>query len=101
LTVAINARGDFCVAASEEDAAVATLEEAMAVARTQAARSMELRAATRLARLRQRQGKVAEARALVGDVYGWFTEGFDAPDLRDARALIDSLADREDVGSGG
>jgi predicted ATPase len=52
---------------------------------------MELRAATRLARLRQRQGKVAEARALIGDVYSWFTEGFDTPDLRDARTLLESL----------
>ena len=52
---------------------------------------MELRAATRLARLWQRQGKVAEARTILGDLYGWFTEGFDTPDLRDARALLDSL----------
>ncbi len=84
-------KGDLAAAASEDGEAVACFQEAIAIAQRQAGKSFELRAATRLARLRQRQGKVAEARALLGDVYDWFTEGFDTPDLRDARALLDSL----------
>jgi tetratricopeptide (TPR) repeat protein len=88
---ALTVKGDLCAAAAQDDEAAGCFEEAIASARRQAAKSMELRAATRLARLHQRHGKVAEARALIGDVYGWFTEGFDTPDLRDARALIESL----------
>ena len=66
-------------------------EEVIATARRQAAKSMELRAATRLARLRQRQGRTEDAHARLNEVYAWFTEGFDTPDLRDARALLESL----------
>ncbi len=88
---ALTAKGDFCATASEDDEAAACFEQAIALARKQAAKSMELRAATRLARLRHRQGQVAEARTWLGEIYGWFTEGFDTPDLRDARALLDSL----------
>ena len=62
------------------------------MARGQEARSFELRAATTLARLWQRQGKQREARALLTPVYGWFTEGFDTLDLKDAKALLDELA---------
>jgi len=51
----------------------------------------ELRAAVSLARLRQDQGRRAEARDLLAPVYGWFTEGFDTPDLKDAKALLDEL----------
>lgn len=65
------------------------LEESLAVARSQKARSLELRAATSLARLRRDQGRRAEARDLLAPVYGWFTEGFDTPDLKEAKALLD------------
>src|SRR5262249_16655018 len=58
----------------------------------QEARSLELRAATSLGRLLQRQGEREEARRLLAEVYAWFTEGFDTADLRDARALLDALA---------
>jgi class 3 adenylate cyclase/predicted ATPase len=61
------------------------------VARGQQARSSELRAATNLARLWAEQGKRAEAHDLLAPVYGWFTEGFDTPDLKDAKALLDAL----------
>ena len=61
------------------------------MARRQEARSFELRAATSLARLWRDQGKRAEAHDLLAPVYGWFTEGFDTPDLRDASALLDGL----------
>jgi class 3 adenylate cyclase/predicted ATPase len=66
--------------------------QALAIARQQQARSLELRAATSLARLWQRQGKRAEARQLLAPVYGWFTEGFDTADLQDAQALLATLA---------
>jgi predicted ATPase len=68
------------------------LEEALRVARRQQAKSYELRAATSLARLWAEQGRRAEARDLLSPVYGWFTEGFDTADLKDARRLLDELA---------
>ena len=62
------------------------------VARHQQAKSLELRAAMSLSRLWQRQGKRAEARELLAPIYGWFTEGFDTPDLQEAKALLEELA---------
>src|SRR4030095_6091455 len=59
--------------------------QALDIARLQHAKSLELRAALSLARLWQRHDKCAEARALLTPIYGWFTEGFDTADLRDAR----------------
>jgi DNA-binding winged helix-turn-helix (wHTH) protein len=88
---ALTVKGDLCAAASEDDEAAACFEKAIASALRQDARSMELKAALRLARLRQHQGKVEEARQHIGSVYGWFTEGFDDADLREARSLIESL----------
>jgi predicted ATPase len=66
-------------------------ERAFAVARQQQAKSWELRAAMSLARLWHSQGKAQQARELLAPVYGWFTEGFDTRDLRDAKALLDIL----------
>jgi tetratricopeptide (TPR) repeat protein len=68
------------------------LEEALRVARRQQAKAYELRAATSLARLWGEQGRRAEARDLLAPVYGWFTEGFDTADLKEAKALLDQLA---------
>jgi predicted ATPase len=65
--------------------------DAIEIARRQETRSFELRAATSLARLRQRQGRTEEARGLLSAVYGWFTEGFETPDLTDAKALLEQL----------
>ena len=62
------------------------------VAQRQPAKVLELRSAVSLGRLWQEQGKGDEARALVEPVYGWFTEGFDTPDLEEAKALLDELA---------
>ena len=70
----------------------AHFERALAVARQQQARSFELRAATSLARLWRGQGRSDEARDLLAPVYGWFTEGFDTLDLKEAKALLDALA---------
>jgi class 3 adenylate cyclase/predicted ATPase len=69
-----------------------SLRQALFVARQQAAKGWELRAATSLARLRGDQGCRAEARDLLAPIYGWFTEGFDTPDLKEAKALLDELA---------
>jgi predicted ATPase len=65
---------------------------AIDVARSQHAKSFELRAAMGLSRLWQRQGKRHEAREMLAMVYGWFTEGFDTPDLQEAKALLEALS---------
>jgi predicted ATPase len=72
--------------------AIEYFERALAVARQQQAKSLELRAAMSMARLWRDQGKRNEARDLLAPVYGWFTEGFDTLDLREAKALLDELA---------
>jgi class 3 adenylate cyclase/predicted ATPase len=69
----------------------AALESAVEVARKQGAKSLELRATTSLAHLLDRQGYRSEARAMLAEIYNWFTEGFDTPDLKDAKALLDEL----------
>jgi predicted ATPase len=72
--------------------AEAWLQRALDVARRQEAKSLELRAAMSLSRLWQQEGKRDEAHALLAPIYGWFTEGFDTVDLREAKALLDALA---------
>jgi predicted ATPase len=67
-------------------------QQAITIAQNQQAKSFELRAATSLARLWQQQGKRQDAHDLLAPVYGWFTEGFDTADLKDAKALLDTLA---------
>ena len=86
--------GELRLAAKQPDesGAEASFRTAIAIARAQQAKSFELRAATSLARLLARQGRHAEARDLLAPVYGWFTEGFDTLDLKDAKALLDQLA---------
>jgi predicted ATPase len=86
-------RGEALLAISPERAteAEACYEHALAVARDQGARLWELRAATSLARLWAEQGKLARANDLLAPVYGWFTEGFDTADLKDAKALLEEL----------
>jgi predicted ATPase len=73
------------------EAAEACFHQALTIARHQQARSWELRAAMSLSHLWQQQGKHTAARHLLAEVYNWFTEGFDTPDLRQARALLDAL----------
>ena len=71
--------------------AEACFRQASAMARQQQAKSLELRAATSLSRLWQRQGKRDEAQQLLAPIYSWFTEGFDTADLQEARALLEDL----------
>jgi predicted ATPase len=71
--------------------AEACFHQALGLARRQQARSWELRAATSLGRLWHRQGRRAEARALLAEVYNWFTEGFDTADVREAHLLLEAL----------
>jgi predicted ATPase len=66
--------------------------KAIEIARRQSAKSLELRAVMNLSRLWQQQGKKAEARQLLAEIYGWFTEGFDTKDLQEAKALLEELA---------
>ena len=73
------------------EAAEELYRKALSIAEEQEAKLWELRAATSLARLRRDQCRHAEARDLLAPVYDWFTEGFDTPDLQDARALLGAL----------
>jgi predicted ATPase len=86
--------GDVALKSPQPDAvkAEAYFERALAVARLQQAKSWELRASMSLARLWRDQGKVQQARELLAPVYGWFTEGFDTRDLKEAKALLEELA---------
>ncbi len=77
----------------EQGAVEAIYQQAMDIARRQAAKSLELRAAISLGRLLQKQGRPDEARQILAEVYDWFTEGFDTADLKDAKALLDALAE--------
>jgi predicted ATPase len=72
--------------------AEANFKHALSIARQQQSKSWELRAAMSMARLWRDQGKRNEARNLLAPVYGWFTEGFDTLDLKEAKALLDELA---------
>jgi len=65
--------------------------QALDIARRQQAKSLELRAAVSLSRLWQQQGNKVPARQMLQEIYGWFTEGFDTPDLQEAKALLETL----------
>jgi predicted ATPase len=77
--------------AADEGGAEACFQNASNIARGQSAKSLELRAAMSLSRLWKRQGKKEEARQLLAEIYGWFTEGFDTADLKAARTLLEEL----------
>ena len=87
-------RGELLLARSSEanaEIAAQCFERAITVARQQEAKLYELRSALSLARLRRSQGKLKEALDLLAPIYGWFTEGFDTKDLKEAKALLQSL----------
>jgi predicted ATPase len=85
--------GEIALLSPERDAAKAEayFERALSVAREQQAKSWELRAATSLARLWRDEGRSQQAQELLAPVYGWFTEGFDTRDLKEAKALLEAL----------
>ena len=85
-------KGQLLLRQGHSEAAEELYRKALSIAQEQEAKLWELRAAASLARLRRDQGRRAEARDLLAPVYGWFTEGFDTPDLKEAKALLDELA---------
>jgi predicted ATPase len=90
LTAELNRqKGELLLRQGNSVAAEELYRNALSIAAEQGAKFWELRAATSLARLRRDQGRDAEARDLLAPVYGWFTEGFDTADLREAKAFLD------------
>jgi predicted ATPase len=87
-------KGEFLLQRSSDNQreAETCFDQAMRVSRSQQAKAWELRTATSLARLWQRQGKRDEARQVLAEVYHWFTEGFDTIDLKEAKALLEELS---------
>jgi predicted ATPase len=84
-------KGQLLLRQGRTDTADELYLKALSIAREQEAKLWELRAAASLARLRRDQGRHTEGRDVLAPVYGWFTEGFDTPDLKEAKALLDSL----------
>jgi len=85
-------KGQLLLRQGHIEAAEKLYHNALSIAREQGAKLWELRAAMSLARLRRDQGRHTEPRNLLAPVYGWFTEGFGTPDLKEAKALLDELA---------
>jgi predicted ATPase len=85
-------KGQFMLRQGHSESAEELYRKALSIADGQEAKLWELRASVSLARLRRDQGRRPEARDLLAPVYGWFTEGFDTADLKEAKALLDELA---------
>ncbi len=85
-------RGDLLLRLNERDEGERQLREAIDLARHRSQRILELRATTSLARLWQQEGRRGEACQVLGEIYGWFTEGFETADLREAKTLLDELS---------
>jgi predicted ATPase len=84
-------KGELLLRQGHSEATEELYRKALGIAEEQDAKLWELRAAASLARIRRDQGRRAEARDLLAPVYGWFTEGFDTHDLKQAKALLDEL----------
>src|SRR5262249_53779508 len=84
--------GELLRVSGDAAAAEASFQKALSVAREQGARALELRTSTSLGRLLAEQGRTAEALPPLTDVYQTYTEGFDTPDLQEARELLDRLS---------
>ncbi len=84
-------RGEIHILIGELDRAEENFHTAIKLSKTQQARFWELRATTSLARLWQEQGKTRQAKQVLVEIYGWFTEGFETRDLLEAKALLDEL----------
>jgi len=76
----------------DPDAAERSFAAALSIAREQGTKGFELRAATSLARFLDKQARRDQARQMLGEIYGWFTEGFDTADLKDAKVLLEELS---------
>jgi len=87
-------KGELLLSLSAENQAEAEacFHKAIDIAQRQSAKSLELRAVMSLSRLLEMQGKTAEARQMLTEIYGWFTEGFDTADLQEAKALLEELS---------
>ena len=85
-------RGELRLKLGDAELADADFREAIAMARNMGAKAWELRTTMSLARLLDGKGRRDEARTMLADIYGWFTEGFDTPDLKDAKALLNELS---------
>jgi len=86
------ANGELLLDSKGSSEAETCFRRAIEIARRQSAKSLELRAATSLAHLLDKQGRRDEARRMLAEIYGWFTEGFETADLKDAKALLDALS---------
>ena len=84
-------QGDILVLKDDPAKAETSLNKAIELSRTQEAKSWELRATISLARLWKEQGKTKQAKKMLGEIYDWFTEGFDTPDLQEAKSLLEEL----------
>jgi class 3 adenylate cyclase/predicted ATPase len=84
-------KGELQLRTGRQADAEQSFRSSLEIARQKGARTLELRSGTSLARLRRDQGRPAEARDLLAPIYGWFTEGFDTADLKEAKALLDEL----------
>jgi Flp pilus assembly protein TadD len=89
---ALNTRGELRLKTGQPELAEADFRESIALAQKMSAKAWELRATMSLARLLANQGRRDEARTMLAEIYGWFTEGFDTPDLKDAKWLLDELS---------
>jgi predicted ATPase len=88
----VRLEGELCLCSpSGQSGAEENFQRAITIAREQHAKSLELRAAASLAQLWKRRGKIGEACEMLAPIYGWFTEGFDTPDLIEAKALLDEM----------
>ena len=87
----LKCRGELRLKQGQTELAAADFREAIALAQKMSAKAWELRATMSLARLLAREGRRDEARAMLAEIYNWFTEGFDTADLKDAKALLDEL----------
>src|SRR5205823_5471642 len=85
-------RGELRLKQAQTELGQADFREAIVLAQKMGAKAWELRATMSLARLLAKRGRRDEARAMLAEIYNWFTEGFDTRDLKDAKALLDELA---------
>jgi predicted ATPase len=85
-------RGELRLQQSDAELAAADFREAIALAQKMSAKAWELRATMSLARLLDKQDRRDEARTMFAGIYNWFTEGFDTPDLKDAKQILAQLA---------